>query len=134
MNESEGIKHLLFKDGKGHLHDSWKQGFYHDQNLKYGLFQNQGGPCGILATVQAFFLKHLIFGAKMSLHYLDEKNFTNTVQNCLALAISDILYNASNDGETKVTLVIPNQTATSNSPVIQPHQCQKIVIDKQERS
>lgn len=69
--ESALIQKLLFKDGKGHLHDSWKQGFYFDKNLKYGIYQNQGGPCGILATVQAFFLKHMLYGAKMPLHYLN---------------------------------------------------------------
>ena len=107
MNESNSIAKLLFKDGKGHLHDSWKQGFFFDENLKYGVYQDQGGPCGILATVQAFFLKHLLFGAKMSLHYLDEKNFSNQIQNCLSLALADVLYNASNEGETQVSLVIP---------------------------
>lgn len=69
--EARGIKHLLFKDGAGHLHDSWMQGFFFDSTIKYGIKQNQGGPCGILATVQAFFLKHLLFGAKMSLNYLN---------------------------------------------------------------
>ncbi len=38
--ESQGITQLLFKDGKGHLHDSWKQGFHFDPNLKYGIFQD----------------------------------------------------------------------------------------------
>ena len=38
--ESAGINVLLFKDGKGHLHDSWKQGFYFDDNLKYGIYQD----------------------------------------------------------------------------------------------
>lgn len=50
-DESNGIAELLFKDGKGHLHDSWKQGFYFDDKIKYGIRQDQGGPCGILATV-----------------------------------------------------------------------------------
>ena len=36
--ESIGMSHLLFKDGKGHLHDSWRQGFYMDENIKYGVF------------------------------------------------------------------------------------------------
>jgi hypothetical protein len=36
--ESMEINTLLFKDGKGHLHDSWKQGFFFDENLKYGIF------------------------------------------------------------------------------------------------
>lgn len=90
-DESLNILKLLFKDGKGHLHDSWKQGFYFDKNIKYGIYQDQGGPCGILATVQAFFLKHLLYGLKMPLHYLDQKKFTNQIQNCVVLAISDIL-------------------------------------------
>ena len=68
--ESMGIMHLLFKDGKGHLHDSWKQGFFFDQKIKYGLFQDKGGPCGILAVVQAFFLKHLLYGAKVPAYAL----------------------------------------------------------------
>lgn len=38
MQESQGITKLLFKDGKGHLHDSWKQGFYFDKTIKYGIF------------------------------------------------------------------------------------------------
>lgn len=77
--ESQGISELLFKDGKGHLHDSWKQGFYFDEKLKYGIYQLQGGPCGILATVNAFFLKHLLYGYKMPLHYLDQKNFGTAI-------------------------------------------------------
>lgn len=28
--EANGIAHLLFKDGKGHIHDSWRQGFFFD--------------------------------------------------------------------------------------------------------
>ena len=112
---------LLFKGGKGHLHDSWKQGFYFDEKLKYGIYQGQGGPCGILATVNAFFLKHLLFGNKMPIHYLDQKNFSGQIQNCLALAISDILYNSSNDSETNVTLVIPQGTVTSKNAPVLPH-------------
>lgn len=118
IEESKGITHLLFKDGKGHLHDSWKQGFFFDQNLKYGIFQEQGGPCGILAVVQGFFLKHLLFGAKMSLQYLNQKNFSGTVQNCLALAISDILYNCTNEGQTDVVIVVPMQSISNKNPPV----------------
>lgn len=76
-NEAKGITNLLFKDGQGHLHDSWMQGFYFDKKIKYGIYQAKGGPCGILATVQAYFLKHLLFGAKMSLPYLNQRNYSN---------------------------------------------------------
>lgn len=131
-DESLEISKLLFKDGKGHLHDSWKQGFFFDKKLKYGIYQDQGGPCGILATVNAFFLKHLLFGAKMPLHYLNQKNFSGQIQTCLALAISDILYNASNDGQTNINLVIPQGTITNKNAPIQPHQCSKIVLSNSD--
>jgi hypothetical protein len=37
-DESNLVNNLLFKGGKGHLHDSWKQGFYFDEKLKYGIY------------------------------------------------------------------------------------------------
>lgn len=64
----------------------------------------------------------------MQLPYLKQKNFTNEIQNCLALAIADILSNASNKGELPVSLVIPQNPVTSKQQVIQPHQCIKIVL------
>jgi hypothetical protein len=30
-------------------------------SLSYGLVQHEGGPCGVLAALQAFILKQLIF-------------------------------------------------------------------------
>lgn len=32
------IKQLLFKAQSGSFHESWQQGFYLDDKLKYGLF------------------------------------------------------------------------------------------------
>ena len=32
-----------------------------DPALKFGLIQRSGGPCGLLAVVQAFILKYLLF-------------------------------------------------------------------------
>ncbi|KAK3239256.1 hypothetical protein CYMTET_50807 [Cymbomonas tetramitiformis] len=51
------IKAKLF--GKLKNPDSWKQGFFYalqTRGLEYGLVQKQGGPCGILAAVQAHVL------------------------------------------------------------------------------
>jgi Domain of unknown function (DUF4205) len=63
----------------------------------------------------------------MRLHYLEEKNFTNTVQNCLALALAEIIMNASNGG--KMCLVIPRNQTNSSSPALQPRNCSKIVVE-----
>ena len=40
---------------------SWKQGFFfsNKSGLQFGLVQNQGGPCGVLAAVQAHILAAL---------------------------------------------------------------------------
>lgn len=43
-----------------------KQGFFftkEDEELGYGLVQTDGGPCGVVAAVQAFVLRFLLFGA-----------------------------------------------------------------------
>ena len=36
------------------------------ENLQFGLVQNKGGPCGILAVIQAFILKNLLFSRESS--------------------------------------------------------------------
>ena len=65
-------------------------------NRKFGLLQTQGGPCGVLAAVQAFLLRFLFFESNK----MDPKKQWNQVQNSisseerehvLARAMSDIL-------------------------------------------
>ena len=59
--------------------------------MNYAIFQNKGGPCGILATVQAFFLKHLLFVQKQTLHNVNMQ----MRYSLLSSAITDILLNAA---------------------------------------
>ena len=63
----------------------------------------------------------MLYGNKMPLHYLDQKNFSGQIQNCLALAITDILFNSSNDNETNVCLVIPQGNVTAKNAPLLPH-------------
>lgn len=46
----------------------------------------------------------------------------------MALAISDILYNSSNDGETNIVLVIPQGNTSNRNPPLLPHQCSKVTL------
>ena len=58
--DARQIKDRLF--GKLGAPPSWKQGFFFNttvRGLEYGLVQKQGGPCGILAAVQAQLLAAL---------------------------------------------------------------------------
>ena len=72
--------------------------------MQYAIFQDKGGPCGILATVQAFFLKHLLFVQKQRL-----TNINLAQRNCyIASAITDILLNAASGNPSgTVQLVVP---------------------------
>lgn len=65
-------------------------------NRKFGLLQSQGGPCGVLAAVQAFLLRFLLFESKST----DQKKVWNKIQDsissekrehALVNAMSDIL-------------------------------------------
>ena len=57
------LKMIIFGSGKSCFNNEWRrQGFYfsNHQALKYGLVQEKGGPCGLLASVQAWVLCFLL--------------------------------------------------------------------------
>ncbi|XP_064361756.1 probable ubiquitin carboxyl-terminal hydrolase MINDY-4 isoform X5 [Dromaius novaehollandiae] len=59
------IKNLLFGSSLCCFSEEWKiQSFTFNNipQLKYGIVQKKGGPCGVLAAVQACVLQQLIFG------------------------------------------------------------------------
>ena len=58
------LKQLLFGNANRDFPPGWKnQAFeFSDRDLiKFGLVQHRGGPCGVLAAVQAFIVKFLAF-------------------------------------------------------------------------
>lgn len=84
----------------------WIQGMYFPPPkdiIQYGLVQAKGGPCGILAVVNAFVVKHLMFEnckkGEDSMHPSKEKQ-----KECLHLAISDILWQASPGAKIKMMM------------------------------
>ena len=59
------LRILIFGDTLHVFNDSWKkQGFFFtkEDKLTFGLVQIDGGPCGAIAAVQSFILRHLLFG------------------------------------------------------------------------
>lgn len=57
------LKKVIFGSATRSFNTEWmKQGFYFSEHgmLKYGLVQDKGGPCGLLAAVQAWVLKFLL--------------------------------------------------------------------------
>lgn len=58
--EANGVRELVWGDRSKTFNDAWRyQGFYFCgvDGLGYGLVQAEGGPCGVLAVVQAFLLE-----------------------------------------------------------------------------
>ncbi|KAJ3045390.1 hypothetical protein HDV00_010260 [Rhizophlyctis rosea] len=60
------LRCLVFPGDRGRatFGEEWKNKgfeFCEREELRYGIVQQKGGPCGLLAAVQAFVLKHLLF-------------------------------------------------------------------------
>ncbi|KAK2548330.1 putative ubiquitin carboxyl-terminal hydrolase MINDY-4 [Acropora cervicornis] len=96
LETAMGLKTLIFGNGKASFAPEWrKQGFSFCDlyGLEYGIVQLKGGPCGVLASVQGFVLKHL------KLHpSLRERT------KALASAISEILWRAGDNKRATVAL------------------------------
>ena len=59
------MRNLLFGSLTQSFCDEWKTqsfGFNDYAKIKFGIVQKKGGPCGVLASVQAYVLYELIFG------------------------------------------------------------------------
>ncbi|KAF7245771.1 putative ubiquitin carboxyl-terminal hydrolase MINDY-4 [Varanus komodoensis] len=102
------LKILLFGSSLGCFSEEWKiQSFAFNNNpqLKYGLVQKKGGPCGILAAVQACVLRHLIFGDsnRNSRAWGTELSEAHRTR-CLALALARILWRAGGDKKAVIAL------------------------------
>jgi len=102
-DEAVGIQRLLFGERRCIFSDAWKkQGFFfsRDQDLGYGLVQTSGGPCGVLAAVNAFILSNLLHSADT----LDGgpggwmNPSPDTRERCLVRALSLIIWRAATGG------------------------------------
>ncbi|KAK0070261.1 protein FAM188B [Biomphalaria pfeifferi] len=76
-------------------------------DIKYGLVQKKGGPCGVLAAIQANFLQELLFGENRLPHVFKNPSRTDRSK-LLAIALSHIFWRAGNMSSAVVTL--PSET------------------------
>ncbi|KAI8851738.1 hypothetical protein BC829DRAFT_430956, partial [Chytridium lagenaria] len=102
--------------------DEWKgKGFVFNNQaseISYGLIQSRGGPCGLLAVVQAFVLKHLAFGQDSSAVRSGKLRPTATqCKTALIEAISEILWLSGGTRSRKavVALFKPNLRVQAKS-------------------
>ncbi|XP_006832226.1 PREDICTED: protein FAM188B [Chrysochloris asiatica] len=113
LSVAKDIKILLFGSSFGCFNEEWKLqsfSFNDTASLKYGIVQNKGGPCGVLAAVQGCVLKKLLFEGESRASSVRQLQPSNTHRtHCLAKAIADILWQAGDQERAVVTLVSGTQ-------------------------
>ncbi|KAM9387608.1 putative ubiquitin carboxyl-terminal hydrolase MINDY-4 [Phaethornis superciliosus] len=104
------LKNLLFGSTLSCFSEEWKMQSFTFNNvpqLKYGIVQKKGGPCGVLAAVQACVLQQLIFAdsnRNKDTRCLQPSEIQRT--KCLTMAIADILWRAG--GNEKAIVALPS--------------------------
>ncbi|XP_030583406.1 probable ubiquitin carboxyl-terminal hydrolase MINDY-4 isoform X2 [Archocentrus centrarchus] len=101
--------HVLLGSSLNCFSVEWRnQGFTFSDthDLRYGIVQRKGGPCGVLASVQAFVLKKLLFenseSCNMGLQRLRPSNSTR--RKCLVLALAEILWRAGEEKQATIAI------------------------------
>ncbi|KAM5156845.1 putative ubiquitin carboxyl-terminal hydrolase MINDY-4 [Mantella aurantiaca] len=114
LQQAVELKNLLFGSPLRCFSEEWKIQsftFCNTEHLKYGFVQKKGGPCGVLAAVQACLLKNLLFGKDSDIRWaLHPSDIVRT--NCLYRAIADILWRAGDCKQAVVTLSSGRQQFT----------------------
>uniref|UniRef100_A0A8C5LJ17 Ubiquitin carboxyl-terminal hydrolase MINDY n=1 Tax=Jaculus jaculus TaxID=51337 RepID=A0A8C5LJ17_JACJA len=113
FSAAKEIKTLLFGSTFCCFSEEWKlQSFSFSDTapLKYGIVQNKGGPCGVLAAVQGCLLQKLLFEGDSRASCPRPLQPSDTQRTCcLALAIADILWRAGGRKQAVVTLASGTQ-------------------------
>ncbi|XP_058878256.1 probable ubiquitin carboxyl-terminal hydrolase MINDY-4 isoform X2 [Acipenser ruthenus] len=108
LNLAVDLKNILFGSSFACFNDEWKiQSFpFNDlPDLRYGIVQKKGGPCGVLASVQACVLQKLLFEETSSSSKSQRLQPSDSHRSKkLALAVADILWRAGDRKKAVVAL------------------------------
>ncbi|XP_062412893.1 probable ubiquitin carboxyl-terminal hydrolase MINDY-4 [Sardina pilchardus] len=112
------LKELLLGSPVSYFGEEWKCqsfGFSDKPSLRYGIVQKKGGPCGVLASVQACVLQKLLFeDTECDSPFGQLQPSQSKRTRCLALAIADILWRA---GDRRKAIVAINSKRSHFTPV-----------------
>lgn len=102
-----GLKNLIFGTATASFNPEWRNqsfSFCDLYQLEYGIVQLKGGPCGVLAAVQGFVLKHFLFGGKKGDRKKKLQPSSRERTTALTSALSEILWRAGNNKTAAVAL------------------------------
>lgn len=106
-----GLKEVMLGSSTRCFNMEWKSQnftFSDSSDVRYGIIQKKGGPCGVLASMQGCVLKKLLFEGTNSDTSLQRLRPSNTLRTkCLALAAAEVLWRAG-EGK-KATIAITSE-------------------------
>uniref|UniRef100_A0AAR2J491 Ubiquitin carboxyl-terminal hydrolase MINDY n=1 Tax=Pygocentrus nattereri TaxID=42514 RepID=A0AAR2J491_PYGNA len=112
------LKEIIFGSPMMCFSEEWKRQsftFSHVPALRYGIVQKKGGPCGVLAAVQATVLQKLLFERTISDSSSERLRVSDAVRTkCLTEAVAEILWRA---GDRKKATVAINSGRSLFTPV-----------------
>ncbi|XP_075171871.1 putative ubiquitin carboxyl-terminal hydrolase MINDY-4 [Anomaloglossus baeobatrachus] len=114
LQQATDLKRVLFGSCLCCFGEEWKLQsftFTSAEELTYGIVQKKGGPCGVLAAVQACMLKHLLFGKESDTSRLLQPS-DPVRTSCLCKALADVLWRAGDGREAIITLSSGRQQFT----------------------
>ncbi|XP_016128472.1 protein FAM188B-like isoform X3 [Sinocyclocheilus grahami] len=107
------LKEIIFGSSMACFTEDWKQQnctFSDTPGLKYGIVQKKGGPCGVLAAVQACVLQKLLFEESSNDSLKERLEVSNVLRTkCLSRALADILWRAGNMKRATVAITCPHR-------------------------
>mmetsp|Transcript_22344 Transcript_22344/g.42117 ORF Transcript_22344/g.42117 Transcript_22344/m.42117 type:complete len:377 (+) Transcript_22344:30-1160(+) len=101
---------LMSVVGPPELPEAWRQGFFFAGYQPYGLQQVNGGPCGVLAVIQAFLIRALHTRAPSIAALLEVDESLR--QEALMDAVAEVLFRNVGDNKKAVLLVPSSPSAT----------------------
>ena len=110
LNSFNGLKNIMVGDNvTAEDMDRWySQGFNFCEEPIWGLKQGHGGPCGILASIQAEILRELCFSGSSVMTTIPTCNTTQIIH-IFSTVIVKVLKRASG-GPSKITIVLPAES------------------------
>ncbi|XP_066912043.1 probable ubiquitin carboxyl-terminal hydrolase MINDY-4 [Clytia hemisphaerica] len=113
------LKTLIFGNPKSSFNPEWRrQGFYFSTHpdLEYGLMQEKGGPCGLLASVQAWILRYLLFNENGKQNGKVPLSLTREEQEeALIKALTQILWRSKQPHDSQTVIAIPSKSPKFNA-------------------
>ncbi|KAL4494059.1 hypothetical protein ABPG72_016015 [Tetrahymena utriculariae] len=124
---ADSVRNLLFGNSqKQYLPKSWAQGFIINEQDIFGLVQKEGGPCGVIAVVQAYYIKYILLQSKVDESLMKKRNVQ---ESCLLAALAEIIYKCRitlSKNNYQIKFVIAKQLSSSTFKSSDISDCQII--------